>query len=286
MQQLAPWQIQFCESWQLPHDYAENVTDALSWFKSAVSDLQQPICIAISGCQGSGKSTLSAYFVAYLRAQGFSAETVSLDDFYLSKNQRLELAGSLHPAFETRGVPGTHNVKAAQTVLESFKNRKSLVLPRFDKSTDNPLSEDLWTKVNAPLDVLIFEGWCLGVPPEPEERLKLPCNQFEMLQDHDASFRSTVNMFLAADYQSLFSKFDKLIFLNGKSFKHVFKWRAEQEQKLIAKTGRGLSEQQIEAFIQSYQRLTEWGINQLPQVCDFELELDAHRKILNKQRGK
>ncbi|MCF2858256.1 kinase [Pseudoalteromonas sp. SMS1] len=278
MQLLTNWQTQFCNKWQLPHDYIEGVNPALDWFKSTISEVPFPLSIAISGCQGSGKSTLSAYFVEYLKSQGVSAEAVSLDDFYLSKHSRQALARRLHPEFETRGAPGTHNIKAACSVVERFKRKQAFVLPRFDKSTDDPFSEDKWTEVKKPIDVLIFEGWCLGLPAQPETLLTSTCNQFELLHDQDGSYRKAVNEFLAGDYQSLFCQFDKLLFLNGQSFEHVFNWRLEQENKLITKTGRGMSAQQVSKFIQSYQRLTEWGINQLPNLCDFEVTLDSHRK--------
>ncbi|KZN61472.1 hypothetical protein [Pseudoalteromonas luteoviolacea] len=276
---LAPWQAQFCKSFQLPFGYVGQVQKALDWLYKSVEQSETPLIVAISGCQGSGKSTLSAYMVAYLRENGVLAESVSIDDFYLSQCHRKALASNYHPAFETRGAPGTHDVRGAIQVLQSFKSSEPFVLPRFDKSTDNPFPESAWTRVNSPIDVLIIEGWFLGIPAQPQALLAEACNQFEVHQDATSEYRKQVNEFLALDYQYLFSLFDKLLFLNGNSFEHVYNWRLEQEQKLVMKTGKGMDHNQVQEFIQSYQRLTQWGIEQLPELCDLELVLDATRNV-------
>ncbi|MCF6442625.1 kinase [Pseudoalteromonas luteoviolacea] len=277
MQVLTDWQRQFCEAYALPKQYISECEKALVWLKRSIANQSKPICIAVSGCQGSGKSTLSAYFVAYLKSQGKLAESVSIDDFYYSKSKRQVLASLYSPLFLTRGAPGTHDIQRAIDVINDFKQSKPFVLPRFDKAADEPYPEDSWTSVTSTLDVLVFEGWCLGLSPQPLNLLKSSCNQFESQRDAERSYRSQVNDFLSKDYQFLFSFFDSLVFLNGQNFEYVYQWRLEQEQKLIASRGKGMNEQQVHEFIQSYQRLTEWGIETLPTTCDLELILDKDR---------
>ena len=63
--------------------------------------------IAISGSQGSGKSTLAEILCDHLQDLGVAAYTCSLDDFYLTQDQRGQLARDVHPLLQTRGVPGT-----------------------------------------------------------------------------------------------------------------------------------------------------------------------------------
>ncbi|MFT7192443.1 MAG: D-glycerate 3-kinase, partial [Rheinheimera aquimaris] len=77
------------------------------------SDLSLPAVVGISGAQGSGKSTLAAALVTQLQQQGIPAAAVSLDDYYLSKAQRLTLAEQVHPLLVQRGVPGTHDIGRA-----------------------------------------------------------------------------------------------------------------------------------------------------------------------------
>ncbi|KZN64769.1 hypothetical protein N473_13330 [Pseudoalteromonas luteoviolacea CPMOR-1] len=280
MEDVTPWQQQFCNEHKLPITYISQFDHALSWFKKEVLDQSNPLCIAVSGCQGSGKSTLSAYFVAYLKSQGKMAESVSIDDFYFSKAKRLALSKQYAPPFVTRGAPGTHDIEQAITAVNRFKQGKPFVLPRFDKAMDDPHPEEKWTSVNTKLDVLVVEGWCLGLPHQTAAQLTESCNAFEAQGDPERLYRSQVNSFLKTDYQRLFRLFDRLVFLNGQSFEHVLRWRLEQEHKLIERCGKGMSEQQIEAFIQPFQRLTEWGIKTLPDRCDLELVLSKDRSII------
>ncbi|MBQ4836876.1 kinase [Pseudoalteromonas luteoviolacea] len=279
MSALASWQRLFCETHKVPIQYIKQTEKALDWLESAVNGQVEPQCIAISGCQGSGKSTLAAYYVAYLRAHGYLAESVSIDDFYYSKSERQNLAKRLSAPFATRGAPGTHDVQAAISVVTQFKQREPFILPQFDKSTDNPYPVDTWKRVPPKLDVLIIEGWCLGLPMQPTDLVQSTCNVFEQQNDPSGQYREQVNNFLAADYQVLFEHFDKLVFLNGQKFERVFQWRLEQEKKLIAAKGVGMTNAQVFEFIQSYQRLTEWGFATLPAICDLELKLDEGRGI-------
>ena len=67
----------------------------------------------IAGSQGSGKSTLSVLIKKFfLKFYSKNVVILSIDDFYLSSFQRKRLARKFNTdLFETRGVPGTHNLK-------------------------------------------------------------------------------------------------------------------------------------------------------------------------------
>src|SRR5688572_7652564 len=68
---------------------------------------------AITGLQGSGKSTLAAQISALAGTRGHRVAVLSIDDFYLSKDQRLQLSREVHPLLATRGPPGTHDLRLA-----------------------------------------------------------------------------------------------------------------------------------------------------------------------------
>ncbi|WP_440056753.1 P-loop NTPase fold protein (plasmid) [Pseudoalteromonas sp. T1lg65] len=236
-----------------------------------------PILVGLSGAQGSGKSTLSRALCHHLNQSGLYAESVSLDDFYLSPKKRTQMAQQLHPLFKQRGVPGTHDISLIEQTFKSFRARKLATLPVFDKATDSPLKKALWRKcINSP-DVLIFEGWCVGVPPQLEP--SKPINDFEREKDPDARFKGLVNQFLANEYQRVFAQLDLLIFLNGICFSRVLNWRLEQEHELIKNVGQGMSDSQIAQFIQPFQNLTEWSIQVLPNIADIEVRLDQNRQV-------
>jgi D-glycerate 3-kinase len=88
---------------------------------------------------------------------------------------------------------------------------------------------------------------------------------------------------------------DRLVMLKAPSFDAVFRWRVEQEQKLLARfktsTGRSapglMSEHQIHDFIQHFQRITEHSLEEMPARVDHLFQLDRDRNIsVYSQQGK
>ena len=73
----------------------------------------------------------------------------------------------MHPLLATRGVPGTHDCRRLGDVLEQFASTKGVInlsLPQFDKGVDDRVQD-----IHVAAEVLVFEGWCLGVQPQPED---------------------------------------------------------------------------------------------------------------------
>lgn len=253
----------------------------------STGDFSYPLLVGVSGVQGSGKSTLSYSLCKQLREVGIACKCVSLDDFYLDPEERAVLASKFHPLFQQRGLPGTHDLQLLQGVIDRFKRGEALTLPVFDKSIDRKLPKSKWREVEAGLQVLIIEGWCMGVEPQPSDELASPVNQFEQEFDKDGSFRLQVNHILCEEYQAIFSLLDSLIYLNGMSFDRVYQWRLQQEHMLKASTGKGMSDEQVRQFIQPFQRLSVWGMQSLPNIADIEVCLGEDREVLqiNTQLG-
>ena len=90
--------------------------------------------------------------------------TLSLDDLYLTHAERLQLAAEVHPLFATRGVPGTHAVNMAFGIIEDVLAGRAFEVPRFDKAFDDRSNEVM--RISGPVDVLLFEGWCVGAAPQ------------------------------------------------------------------------------------------------------------------------
>ena len=53
---------------------------------------------------------------------------ISIDDFYKTQKERLNLSKKVHPMLATRGVPGTHDV---QMMLNFFKKQKETTLRKL-----------------------------------------------------------------------------------------------------------------------------------------------------------
>lgn len=114
----------------------------------------KPLVVGLCGAQGSGKSTVSATLAARFER----AATFSLDDLYLGRDARLDLARRIHPLFATRGVPGTHDPMLGVEVLSALKQGKSAALPRFDKAQDDRAPCDSWSIVEAGCELVIFNA--------------------------------------------------------------------------------------------------------------------------------
>ena len=285
----------FISQHQLPQLY---VDEAKRWFfplAKAIGEKQKKssktTILGINGAQGSGKSTL-ADLLAYLFSKKYQLNVVvlSIDDFYLTRQQREVLSKSVHPLLATRGVPGTHDVGLAMNIIHSLCDvAGTTFIPRFDKATDDRVAEQNWDQISTSADIIILEGWCLGAEQQPEEDLLEPINKLEKEEDPDAIWRNYVNRQLGGLYQDLFNMIDIWIMLKAPSFDCVYQWRLEQENKLRnslsdSTSGTGdnqvMDESGVERFIQHYQRITEHLLDTLPGKVDYLFEMDKNRKII------
>ena len=168
----------------------------------------KPVVIGINGAQGTGKSTLSA-ILKFLIEKGYGKKIVciSIDDLYYGRQKRKELAESIHPLLQTRGVPGTHDVTMGVRILKALTNEdlnKQIVIPVFDKATDNQMPEAQWRHIKGKADIVIFEGWCVGSVAQ-EDNLLDSINQLEKNEDNAGIWRSYVNKQLSGPYKDLFN---------------------------------------------------------------------------------
>jgi D-glycerate 3-kinase len=241
------------------------------------SDFGRTAFVGLCGPQGSGKSTVAAATVRLLGGHGLKAVALSLDDFYLGREARTWLAGQVHRLLQVRGPPGTHDVAIACAVLDHLRSAGTIRLPAFDKATDERRPKSVWRTIEGPADVVILEGWCVGARPEPADRLQAPINALERRDDPTRAWRGYVNRQLAEPYQALFGRLDRLVLLQAPGFEVVRGWRAEQEAKLRQLTGAGMSEAEVGRFIQHYERLTRWILEEMPGRADWAVRLNADR---------
>ncbi len=282
----------FLERNQLPPAYLDA---AKQWFSPIVDHIiaeynhnRTPKVIGINGCQGSGKSTLADYLCTAVSEQlDIQTVALSLDDFYLTKSERNKLAKQVHPLLATRGVPGTHDVELAISCVNHLLVGQKALITRFDKSIDDRVPQDQLQSIEEPVGLIVLEGWCLGALPQKTEALTNAINALEQEEDTDAVWRNYVNQALTNDYPALFNLVDELIMLQAPSFDTVFKWRLEQEQKLVKRLEKeGLSnhsgimdEHQIRRFISYFERVTENSLQEMPKRADHLFTLGLSREI-------
>ena len=283
----------FLQEASLPDSVAFNF---MRWHAGVTQSLAQraktadtPPLIGFSGCQGSGKSTLVALMAKVMReVYGVSTVVLSLDDFYLTKAARAALAESIHPLFATRGVPGTHDLALLNETISALRQPSGAVpVPAFDKALDDRTEIVHWRQVSAPVQLILLEGWCVGLLPQSESELESPINPMEAEQDPSLVWRREVNRQLANGYAHLFGELDALLLLQAPSFDAVFEWRWQQEQRLSEQFQQDhpdrpnptMSRSEVADFVLHYQRLTEHALKILPDRADFVWELATDRAV-------
>ena len=236
----------------------------------------RPLLMGLCGAQGSGKSTLAQA----LAARFPNMVVLSLDDFYLTRAERIGLGEREHPLFVTRGVPGTHDIGLALATLDALRAGEPVALPRFDKAIDDRAPPETWPRVTPPYDLILLEGWCVGAVPQTEEQLAAPVNALERIEDADGRWRRGVNAALAGAYQELFGRLDLLFLLAAPDWQTVGLWREEQEACLREAVGEGpgvMDAAGVARFVQYYERLTRHILDEMPRRADLVLHLAPDR---------
>ena len=205
--------------------------------------LNRPIIQGILGPIGVGKSTLGNHIAKMLGELGLRAVSFSLDDLYKTYQERT-LLRKKDSRLIWRGPPGTHDVSLGlqlfEQVLESSKN---ILLWRFDKSLCQGQGDRIKEpEISSNIDVLLFEGWFVGVRPINFFDLKfIP----ELINTpKDISFAKDCNQRLV-EYLPLWEKIDHLIVLCPEDYRYSLQWRQEAEKKQQI----GMTSREIEDFV-------------------------------------
>jgi len=261
----------------LPGSYLKTLLRTADWLAEGIKEKKDgKFFLSISGAQGSGKSTFALLLAGLLESRfDYSALVLSLDDFYLTREQRLDLARSVHPLLSTRGVPGTHDVSLLASVIEDIKQGKSTRLPRFSKAEDD--RTDQAEIVTDSIDIIICEGWCWGTKPVPEKELSVAVNELEAIEDPNGIWRSYINDQLI-QYQQIF-KTDRSIFMAVPDMEVVLNWRWQQEQQLAAGI-RVMNFDDMRRFIMFYERITRNMLQEMPDQVDLILRLGSDHEFI------
>ena len=234
--------------------------------------------LMIAGSQGSGKSTLSILIKKYFkRYYSKSVVILSIDDFYKSSHQRKILAKKFKTnLFETRGVPGTHNLELLNQTIDKLKTNKfPIYLPVFDKVTDNKKN---YKRIVNKVDLIILEGWCVGSKPIDPIYLNKNINDLEKKFDPSVIWREAYNNSLS-EYQKLFKKFQIYIFIKIPNWRYVIDWKYKQELSLRSIRADIRLKKKLYQFIQYYEKLSKWMSKTSPNFCNILIKLDKKQKI-------
>ncbi len=246
---------------------------------------KRPYFVGLAGGQGTGKTTISSLIkiilTKYFKLNVFR---ISIDDFYKTRKERINLSKKVHPMLLTRGVPGTHDINMMLNFFKKLKGKKfkRLKLPKFNKAIDDRFHKKRWYDLKKRPDIIIFEGWCVGAKSEKSISLKKTINSMEKSKDQKQVWRKYVNDQLKSKYKKLYSQLNCLIYLKAKNFSLLQKWRLKQERKLWVKSkvkSKIMSRGDVLNFMQTYQRITQNMFRYMSKYASIILNLNSNHQI-------
>jgi D-glycerate 3-kinase len=230
--------------------------------------------VGLSGGQGAGKSTLARLLETACAQLGLRVCALSLDDYYLPRAERLALALRVHPLFETRGPPGTHDVALCRAHVRALGEPGELEIPVFDKGRDDRVGT---RRVSGPFDLVVLEGWCVGASPLGVGSLAVPVNALERDEDPEGIWRRYQDAELARGYAALWAELEALAFLRVPDLACVRRWRLAQESE--RSVDRRLDAAAIDRFVAHYERITLELMARLPERAEWTIDLAPDHSI-------
>lgn len=244
-------------------------------------DTGRPIIQGILGGQGTGKTTLTLSLISILEQMGYFTVTLSLDDLYKTYNERLALQQQ-DPRLIWRGPPGTHDIDLGLNVLDAVLTCQSPIsIPRFDKSVHSGAGDRTTPDIYTNIDILLFEGWFVGA--RPIDPVKFSAPHPPIINAADKAFARDMNQELV-NYLPLWERLDSLIVLYPQDYRYSVQWRKEAEHQMIASGRPGMTDIQIEEFVNYFWRALhpELFIKPLitsPQYVDSVIEIDSNHNF-------
>lgn len=255
--------------------------------QSLKSHQKRPIIVGLSGPQGSGKSTVVASLAAKLKADSLNVVEFSLDDVYLKHPEQLELRETTkNPLVYKRGLPGTHDTSLCMDIFEALQHQQGAAIPIYDKSAFNGegdrSSETI--SVKPPYDVVLFEGWMVGFDALSEHQIEQAYQMSRKNAGHLTKYNiddvKFINSRLKLYQDHIWSQFDVFVHLSAINISYIYKWRLEQEHALVAKKGKGMSDDQVKQFVDGYMPAYELYSLQLNNRPGLHLKLDEDRRVV------
>ncbi|KDN62538.1 hypothetical protein CSUB01_02255 [Colletotrichum sublineola] len=269
------------------------IQHVLPHIKSHIAESSGPFVLGLSGLQGSGKSTWAA--------------AKQLSQTHSTRNTLVALRESnpCNGLFRTRGQPGTHDEALARHFFDDVFNTSpaegTIKWPAFDKSLfggeGGRVPIDKWETVprSPPLEVLIFEGWCLGFQPlsdaEVEQKWLKAKEQASTNNSENPQFSTMTLASHALEHLLVVNKnlqrycdsfmgpwrFDAFLHLSTDQLINVYHWRLDQEKALREKKGTGMTDAEVVRFVQGYMPAYELYLDKLAREPFFP-EQDGRKK--------
>jgi D-glycerate 3-kinase len=214
-------------------------------------NLDRPLVQGILGGQGTGKTTLGMMLTLILRSMGYTALSWSLDDLYKTYATRLQLQHQI-PDLIWRGPPGTHDVELGIQILDQLRHPLPgplIAIPRFDKSLHNGMGDRSQPELVQNIDIVLFEGWFVGV--RPVEMIPFTNPPSPIKTERDRTFAQACNQRLH-DYLPLWERLDRLWVLYPRDYHLSKQWRNQAEARMKTSGKPGMTDAEIDTFVEYF----------------------------------
>ena len=201
--------------------------------------------IGISALPGTGKTTLGNWLEAISLNLDFKIAVISIDDFYLPSDE-MNLAIKNNPWNVSRGFPGSHSVELMYEKLINWKKNGELDVPVFDKSLRNGLGDRSHWRSDNP-DLLILEGWFLGIEPFSIDVYDPPISSAK-LSSQEFSYRFKIQNNLN-EYLDVWSLLENIWQLKPLKFEYMNLWKSNQEKEMFLQKGKALQNEKLTNFL-------------------------------------
>ena len=201
--------------------------------------------IGISALPGTGKTTLGKWLEEISLKFNFKIAVISIDDFYLPSDE-MTLAIKNNPWNVSRGFPGSHSVSLMLEKLLNWKINGKLNVPVYDKSLRNGLGDRSHWRLDNP-DLLIIEGWFLGIEPISIDLYNKTINLTE-LSSQESSYRLNIQDNLY-QYLDVWNLIDNIWHLKPLKFEYMNIWKSFQEKEMFLKKGNALKDDKLSNFL-------------------------------------
>ncbi|NEQ38257.1 MAG: glycerate kinase [Okeania sp. SIO3I5] len=251
-------------------------------------NLGRSLVQGILGGQGTGKTTLAKILVLILEKLGYKTISISIDDIYKTYAER-QLLQKQDSRLIWRGPPGTHDVSLGIEILDKLRQSENQIsdnlipIPRFNKSLFNGAGDRIEPEIVSKIDIVLFEGWFVGVLPV-EERI-FDFAPPPIITEADKKFARDMNKQLI-EYLPLWENLDNLIVLYPTDYRFSKQWRKQAEQQMIASGKSGMSDDEIEKFVDYFWKALhpELFIKPLiknPELVDLVIEINSDHSLGN-----
>ncbi len=158
----------------------------------------------------------------------------------------MKLAIKNNPWNVSRGFPGSHSVNLMHEKLMHWKINGELNVPVFDKSLRNGLGDRSHWRRDYP-DLLIIEGWFLGIQPFSSD-VKSQYINFPYLNPLESSYILKIQKNLNK-YLDVWNLIDNIWHLKPLRFEYMNMWKINQEKDMLLQKGNALQDEKLSNFL-------------------------------------